>query len=145
MKNIFNVKISAIIFSILTAIMIIIHLLITINILPPNIVWGGSITNRNELIKMEIIAITILFMFITIELIRSEIIQIKKYKIIQIILSWLIFIYLILNTIGNILSSTNIEKILFSLTTFILAILSLRISIYKNNKISGQQAGGADK
>jgi len=44
---------------------------------------------------------------------------------------WLIFAYLLLNTLGNLASGISLEKLLFAPITIILALCALRLAIEK--------------
>jgi hypothetical protein len=45
------------------------------------------------------------------------------------ILLWIIFAYLLLNTAGNLASSSSLEKLLFTPITIVAALLVLRLAV----------------
>ena len=54
----------------------------------------------------------------------------KSQKIINVFL-WLIFIWFLFNIIGNVLSASTLEKILFIPLSSILSLMSLRLALEK--------------
>lgn len=98
--------------------LIIFHLCIVLKIIPYDITWGGRLTNDAEMYQFESISLfIILFLCLTL-LIRGN--YIKQYiseKATTIIL-WIFMFLFALNTIGNVLATTVLEKFFTILTLF---------------------------
>ena len=113
----------------LMTLIIIYHVLILTGVLPQEAVWGNRISESEKLIQMEYLAIVIMLFFISIVLLKLK--YKNNYKVINILL-WIVFSYSVLNIIGNILSGSQLEKIIFIPVTIIQSLLLLRIGVEKN-------------
>lgn len=101
---------------------IVFHLLVLLEIVPNEIVWGGRITVKEELYIFESISIVTNLLFLLIVSIKTRKLSIKhNHKFIQVLL-WLMSIMFLLNTIGNLLAKTSTETLIFTPITFISAI-----------------------
>lgn len=120
-------KAAGVAFIILSMVMVVVHLLIIFGVLPFTIIWGGSIQDVGQLYPMEVVAISVLIAFAVIQAKQSRILKIKGKPLIWKILSIVVLLYLILNTLGNFASGVKVEKILFGSITLIMVLLSLII------------------
>jgi hypothetical protein len=108
------------------------HVLVLLNILPASIVWGGRIQGvPANLIMLEGIAllVTLLFMFIVAA--KIGYIQAGKWSGVVNIGVWLIFAFLLLNTLGNLASGVSFENLIAAPLTIILALCVFRLAIEK--------------
>jgi hypothetical protein len=132
MKIFYN-KFAGIIFIILNILTMIIQILVILKVLPYNIIGGGRLENYNAAFYMAIASI----IFLTVEIIFIIIVQKynKKYKtntFIKIGL-WILFLFLSLNLIGNILGKTLFEKIFMGVIC-VIQIINIIIMIFENKK-----------
>ena len=131
MKSIISESKAALALIAILSMLIIFHLLLLVNIVPYNIVWGGKIENKSELLKFELLSIFVNLLMIFIVSVKEKFLNVKIHrKVIQIAL-WLMFAIFILNTIGNLLSANRFEKLAFTPATIILSFLSLRLACAK--------------
>jgi hypothetical protein len=101
---------------------IVFHLLVLMEFIPNEIVWGGRITVKEELYIFESISIFMNLLFLLIVLLKTGKLIIKhNLKLIHFLL-WFMSIVFLLNTIGNLLAKTTTETIIFTPVTFISAI-----------------------
>ncbi|MBC7847772.1 MAG: hypothetical protein H7Y10_14930 [Flavobacterium sp.] len=108
------------------------HLCLIVKWIPYNIAWGGRLKNDTEMYVFEAISIFINLFLMAVVLMKGNYLKWRwNEKLINTVL-WVFFCLFILNTIGNILSHTNFEK-LFSVLTLILAWLIWNV-LKKNNK-----------
>jgi len=108
------------------------HVLVLVGVIPSDFIWGGQIDgNIKNLYTLEIIslAVTIMFIFITIIKNRSLISE-KNVKLINIFV-WVIFAYMLLNTLGNLASGVSTEKLIFTPISLLIAFFSLRLALEK--------------
>ena len=102
--------------------LLIFHVLIIIKVVPYTITWGGRLSNDAEMYAFEATSMGILLFLILNLLIKGTFIpQIITIKIVNIFL-WLFFVLFILNTLGNIVAITTLEKF-FTLVTLTYAVL----------------------
>ncbi|KGL61724.1 hypothetical protein [Polaribacter sp. Hel1_85] len=89
-----------------------------IKIVPYEITWGGRLKNDSEMYVFETISIIINLFLFSILLIKGKYLGgFIPIKVVNVIL-WGFFVVFGLNTIGNILAKTNIEKFFALLTLF---------------------------
>ena len=113
------------------SLVIIFHLLVIVGIIPFSIVWGGRIQSQTQMITFEIISILINVIMLAVVAIHSRYLNIKiNSKIITASL-WVMVGIFLLNTLGNLFSENEWEKIIFTPITFLLSIFSLRLALDK--------------
>ena len=106
------------------------HFCLIVKLIPYNIAWGGRLKNDKEMFVFEAISIFINLFLIVALLMKGNYLKFRcNEKVINIVL-WIFFFIFIFNTIGNIFSNTNFEK-LFSVLTLILAMLIWSILMKK--------------
>lgn len=106
----------------LLAFVVLFHLCIVVKIIPYEITWGGRLKSDAEMYVFETISILINLFLISMLLIKGT--YLREYipmKIVDVIL-WIFVMLFGLNTIGNILAKTNLEKF-FTVLTLASAIL----------------------
>lgn len=102
---------------------ILFHISIVFGIVPYNIVWGGRVHNLQELYIFESISLMInatLLFFVSVK------IGIVTVSIPNKIVTWVLYaasFLLFLNTLGNLASINDFERMVFTPITLILAIL----------------------
>jgi hypothetical protein len=108
------------------------HVLVLIKVIPATIVWGGQIGGvPANLVTLEIVALLVTAVFIFIVAAKTGHIQAGKLSGVVNIGVWLIFAYLVLNTLGNLASGISFEKLVFAPVTIILAFCALRLAMEK--------------
>lgn len=109
--------------------LIIFDTLILLNFLPPNIVWAGQI--KDSATKISLLTLTLFVTSIFLVIIAAKIgyIKAEKFKKVINIGVWVIFVYLILNTVGNFASDVSFENLIFAPITLVLSFCALRLAI----------------
>jgi hypothetical protein len=108
---------------------ILFHVSVVIGYIPFEMVWGGRLTTQEQMIQFEIVSILINVLMIIIVSIYAGYLRISvNPKIIKVAL-WIMFGIFMLNTIGNLFSKNEWEKIIFTPITLLLAIFSLRLAM----------------
>ena len=106
--------------------------LILLDVLPPNIVWGGQIKDpAKNLILLELIALAVTFIFAIIIAAKMDYIKAGGFAKAVNIGVWVIFVYLILNALGNLASGVSFENLVFAPITLVLAVCAFRLAIEK--------------
>ena len=118
------------------SLVVLFHICVLVGFIPPEIVWGGRISDRSELVKMEIISILVNLDMLQIVMVRAGYFKIKINPFIIKIALWAMAILFLLNTIGNIFSKNDFEKFAFTPLTLILAIFCIRLAISKRIQFS---------
>ncbi len=105
------------------AIVIIVQILVLFEIIPVTNIMGGTQSELNSTAQIMIIAaILIILLFSVIILLRAGLIgKAKDSKFVK-IMTWIIFIYLVLNTLANLASPSMFEKLFVGSISLIIAI-----------------------
>jgi hypothetical protein len=132
MKTFISAKLAGNILLAALGLLFIFHILVLLRVIPAEIVWGGMIEDaQTNLVTLELIAllVTLLFMLI----IAATIGYIKAGKLSSVINIgvWLVFAFLLLNTLGNLASGVSFENLIAAPITIILALCALRLAIEK--------------
>lgn len=113
------------------SLVILFHVLVLAGVIPFTIVWGGRIQNQEQMISFEFISILINIIMVAVVAIYAGYLNLKiNPKIIKVAL-WMMVVIFLLNTIGNLFSNNEIEKMIFTPLTLLLAIFSLRLAMEK--------------
>jgi hypothetical protein len=100
------------------------HFLVLGNVIPYEMVWGGRIENREQLIGFEAFSIVSNILFLIILLLKARFLTWNvSPKAVKIGL-WVILILFLLNTLGNLLSLNSTEKWIMTPLTTITVILT---------------------
>ena len=102
----------------LVKVFILLHLCILTGLLTPDIIWGGNLKNDSAMYTAEALSITINLFLGLILLIKGKYISgFIPMKAVNVFL-WCFLVFFCLNTIGNLLAETLIEKSLSIITLF---------------------------
>lgn len=103
------------------------HLMVLTGIIPYNIVWGGRLQSKEQMLVFEVVSI--LLNAILLRAVLSKAGYIKRLfsvKWLNIILGFFAVLFL-LNTVGNLFAEQTLETLLFTPVTFIFSLLCFRI------------------
>ncbi len=106
---------------------IVYHILIITEVIPYDVAWGGRLGSRSEMLKFEVISITINLFILIVIAIKGEIIKLKVPALFITILLWVVIVLFALNTLGNLFSLNSLETIVFTPLTLLFAILCYRL------------------
>ena len=113
------------------SVILVFHFLILTEIVPYHIVWGGRLENLSEMRFFVVVSITINLLIMTIIAAKAGYIgNIISAKIVSVAL-WVIIALFALSTVGNVVSKTSLETIIFTPFTLISAVLCYRMVIEK--------------
>ena len=101
---------------------IVFHLLVLLQIIPHTIVWGGRITNLSQMYVFETVSIFINLIFLFIILLKLKILRIQFPEKILPVALWVMFTLFLLNTVGNLFSTSGLERIIFTPITLLSSI-----------------------
>ncbi len=138
MKNLISFKIASNFLLLIYCLLIVFHLLMIIgagfyNFIPIDIVWGGKIKDQAQLINFELIALFVSSICLILTIIKIKYKKNNKLKKVSHYFMWLAFAYFLINTLGNILATTNFEKSL-AIVTILISLFSLRLALEKEKR-----------
>ena len=132
MKKLISAKLAGNILLFSLGLLFLFHVLVLLKVIPAGIVWGGQIKGvPANLVTLETVALLVTAVFILIVAAKTGYLQAGKLSGAVNVGVWLIFAYLLLNTLGNLASGISLEKLLFAPITIILAFCALRLAIEK--------------
>lgn len=132
MKKLLSAKLAGNLLLILFGILIGFHLLILLNLLPDNIIWGGQAAgNPARTRTLELVSLVLTILFAGVVSAKIGYIKAEKFAGAINIFLWIMFAYLLLNTLGNLAASSPFEKLVFTPITIAAAFLVLRLALEK--------------
>jgi len=111
------------------------HILVITGIIPYQIVWGGRLENFSQMLSFEAVSISLNLLMIAIVAIYANFL---KWKINQVAIQiglWVMFVLFFINTIGNLFSINELEKLIFTPVTLLLSLFSLRLALNKSKSL----------
>ena len=130
MKKSISVKLASNIIITINTLAIFMHVLVLLKILPHDFVWGGRLKSE-DLIIFESISILVQLLFISIIAVKAGYIFKGRFNRTVNVCLWVLFGLMLLNTLGNLASSSGLETIVMTPLTLVLALLVFRLAIEK--------------
>ena len=129
MNKIITEKLAA--YSVLTilSLVVLFHLLVVMSVIPSSIVWGGRLKDKAELFQFEMVSIGANLLMLLVVLVKARILKVALPPKLLTIALWLMFALFTLNTLGNLVSVNEWEKMIFTPLTLILALFCLRLAL----------------
>ena len=130
MKRIISARLAANILLIALGLVAIFDVLVLVGILPSDIVWGGQIgDSASNRVLLEIVALLGAAIFAIVIAAKIGYINAGRFTKVITVAVWVIFVFFILNTLGNLASDASFEKLIFAPITIVLVLLALRLAI----------------
>ena len=129
MKNLISEKFAVRALTVILSLIVLFHLLVLSGVIPFGIVWGGRLSSREEMLRFEMVSIGVNLIMLLIISIKAGWIRLRMHHLILKTALWLMTILFLLNTVGNLFSQNDLEKLIFTPLTFILMIFSFRLAI----------------
>jgi len=130
MKKLISAKLAGNILLASLGLLLIFHVLVLLKVIPANMIWGGQVTASNFL-TLELVAILVTLFFVLIIAAKTDYIKTGKWTVAVNIGMWLVFGFLVLNTLGNLASGISTESLIFAPITIVLALCALRLAVEK--------------
>lgn len=113
----------------LLSLIVVFHLLVLMGVIPYSIVWGGRIENDSQYLLLESVSIVVNLFLLGVVLIKTDKVKVGVNPKIISVLLWMMFGLFLLNTLGNLFSKNELEKIIFTPLTLLLSIFSILLAI----------------
>ncbi|MFE4569097.1 hypothetical protein [Paenibacillus chitinolyticus] len=131
MKRIISSRLAGNLLLLLNTGMLLVHVLILLKVIPSHFIWGGRINGESELVALESVSVVIQIVFIALIALKTGYLLPGRFKRTARIGLWLLFVFMVLNTAGNLASISGPEKLFMTPLTVVLAFLSLRLAVEK--------------
>jgi len=116
---------------ILFSLLIVFHGFAILGVIPYEMLWGGRLTGESQMLVFETISIWLNLIMLGIVVIHAGLWKINISPRITIIALWAMTALFLLNTIGNLVSKNQLEKMIFTPVTLVLFMLCLRLATAK--------------
>ena len=113
------------------SLMVLFHVLVMVQVIPYGMVWGGRLENSSQMLLFEAISIAVNLLMLGAVAISAGMIKVKINRGLLKAALWTMFAVFLLNTIGNLLSNNETEKLIFTPLTLLLSLFSLRLAMSK--------------
>ena len=113
------------------SLMVLFHVLVMVQVIPYGMVWGGRLENSSQMLLFEAISIAVNLLMLGAVATSAGMVKVKINRGLLKAALWTMFAVFLLNTIGNLLSNNETEKLIFTPLTLLLALFSLRLAISK--------------
>jgi hypothetical protein len=137
MKKLLSFNLAVWILCTLLALLMLFHLAVIFGLVPGEIVWGGRVTSRSQLLQMELVSILMLIASAGIVLLKKRQVERKRRNLFIAVLPWLLVLLFSLNTLGNLVAETMTETLIFTPFTAIMTLLSLRVALERSSERGG--------
>lgn len=131
LKKIISFHTAAKIVLIILSMVLVFHVLVLTGLIPFDIVWGGRLKSREDMLVFESVSTGINLLIVLITASHAGYISVGLNKSMSRILIWLMTGGFLLNTIGNLMAVDPIEKIVFTPITLVLTVLCYRVASEK--------------
>lgn len=110
---------------------IIFHVLVLAKIIPYKIVWGSRLKTDADMYKFEFVSLVLNLFFVCVISIKAGIVKVDFPVNILNYIIWGMAGLFFLNTIGNLLSKSSLEKKVFTPVTILLTLLLVVLLLTK--------------
>lgn len=108
---------------------VVFHVLVIIGVVPSDIVWGGKLKDTSQMLVFESLSVFINTVMLAVVASHAGFVKWRiPRKLVRFAL-WAMFIIFLLNSIGNLLSENETEKMVFTPLTILLAFFSLILAL----------------
>lgn len=131
MKKLLTAKQAGNTLLVIFSLVVIFHIVALLGFVPTNMVWGGRLETREELVVFESISLVIILIAIALVCIRMGYLDLPRLLSVAKVAMWILFALFVLNTIGNAFAETNLERYAGGFGTLLLSFLSWRVAVEK--------------
>lgn len=114
------------------------HLLVISGVVPFQIVWGGRLQNREQMLQFETVSILLNLLMLVVVATKAGYLNLNLPPLMLRILLGTMAGLFASNTVGNLFSENELEKLLFTPLTFLLTILCFRLTMGKRKTPDSQ-------
>lgn len=105
-----------------------------VGVVPFEIVWGGRLKDHSQMLSFETVSILINLLMLGFVCIHAGLIKISFNRTALKIILWAMAGIFAINTVGNLFSKNDFEKMMFTPLTLLLSVFFIRLAIVKEVK-----------
>ena len=106
------------------------HLLVLFGAVPYTLVWGGRLTSFSGMVVYESVSLVVSLAVMLVVMAKAGYVGILRPGVIRAAI-WVVFAVFALSALGNLVSESSLEKMIFTPAAMLLAFLSLRLALIK--------------
>jgi hypothetical protein len=110
------------------SLVIIFHIMIVAGIIPYGMVWGGRLKDDSQMFSFEFVSILVNLLMLTAVATHAGLIRWRINPTFLKVVLWLMAGVFLVNTVGNLVSENEWERIIFTPVTLLLSIFSARLT-----------------
>ena len=110
------------------SLVVVFHLLVMTGVVPYGIVWGGNLKEYSQMLTFEAVSIVLNLVMLAVVAVYAGMLKVKVNPLLIRIAIWIMFALFLINTVGNIFSKNEMERIIFTPITLVLSIFCLRLA-----------------
>jgi len=108
------------------------HLIVMLGVLPGTMVWGGRAGGPDgNVVVMELVGLVLTLIFMLVTAVRSERLRAPGLAGAAAVGAWVVFGFFLLSFVGNLASTSALERAIFIPFSALLALLALRVALRK--------------
>lgn len=134
MNNITMSRVATIGLLLLLSLFVLFHSTILLGIIPFEMVWGGRLKNHAQMLSFESFSILANLIMLAVVGVKAGLLRLRVHPKVIMAGLWIMFVLFLLNTVGNALSTNELEKLLFTPVTLLLSFFSLVLALNKEQK-----------
>jgi hypothetical protein len=109
------------------------HVMMLAGVLPSDIAWAGhAATSPRTLVILEVVSLVVTLLFAALVAAAAGLWGGSKIRKPARMAMWVVSGYFVLNVVGNLASSSGLERLIFTPVSVILACLALRLALSKD-------------
>lgn len=108
---------------------ILFHVAVLAGFVPMELVWGGRLKTREELVRFEVVSIVLNVLMLMAAMAKAKFLKQGSSPRWLMIIFWAMTTLFALNTLGNLLAESYVEKMVFTPVTLLLSVLSARLAL----------------
>lgn len=128
MKQLVSARRAAQILLGILGVVVVVHILVLMGVIPSDVVWGGN-AEEGSVVVLESIALATTLLFMVVVAAKGGMMTLPIPAKTLDIGMWLMVVYFILNTLGNLLAQSNTETLFFAPLTLVMVVLALRLAL----------------
>jgi hypothetical protein len=113
----------------LLSLTILFHVLVLSRVVPYDIVWGGRLTSTRDMLQFETVSILINGLMLLVVLIHTGSWKVPLSRTLTRALLWGMCALFLLNTVGNLFSINQWERLIFTPLTLLLSLFCLQLAL----------------
>lgn len=129
MKQLISERLAVNSILIILSLIVLFHLSILLELIPFEMVWGGRLKDAAQMRRFETISIIANLVMLAIVAIRGGLLKVRLSRMVPTIALWVMCVLFVLNTLGNLASTNQWERLIFTPLTLVLALLCLRLTL----------------